>query len=136
MVHSRLGIPCCHCGARVAAAVQVQSLAWELPHAVDVAKENLKTSKFPLCLNGIGSSSGALECRFDPLPSRAQWVQDPVLPQMQHRSQLRLGSDPWPRNSVCCRMSKKVGKKKKKKKEKTKTLKIKKRGVPVVAQPN
>ena len=32
---------------------------------------------------------------------------DPVLLQLQHRSQLWLGSDPWPGNSTCCRMAKK-----------------------------
>ena len=35
------------------------------------------------------------------IPSPAQWVKDPVLPQLQLRSQLRLGSDPWPENSTC-----------------------------------
>lgn len=32
-------------------------------------------------------------------PHLAQWVKDPVLPQLQHRLQLWLGSDPWPGNS-------------------------------------
>ena len=27
-------------------------------------------------------------------------LKDPVSPQLRHRSQLRLGSDPWPRNSI------------------------------------
>ena len=29
------------------------------------------------------------------VPSLAQWIKDPVLPQLQHRSQLWLRSDPW-----------------------------------------
>ena len=45
------------------------------------------------------------------IPSPAQWVKDPALPQLQLRSQLRLGSDPWPGNSICCRATKKGGKK-------------------------
>ena len=31
-------------------------------------------------------------------PSLVQWVKDPALLQLQHRSQLQLKSDPWPRN--------------------------------------
>ena len=40
----------------------------------------------------------------------AQWVKDPAL------SRTRLGSDPWPKNSICCKgaKNKKEGKKKKK----------------------
>ena len=41
------------------------------------------------------------------IPNLAQWVKDPVLPQLWHRLQRQLGSDPWPRNSVCCREAKK-----------------------------
>ena len=43
------------------------------------------------------------------IPSLAQWVTDPVLPQ------LWLRSDPWPGNSVCLGTAKKKKKKKKKK---------------------
>ena len=35
------------------------------------------------------------------IPSLTQWVKDPALPQLWLRSQLQLGSDPWPRNSIC-----------------------------------
>ena len=35
------------------------------------------------------------------IPGPAQWVKDPALPQLWLRSQLQLGSDPWPRNSTC-----------------------------------
>ena len=28
-------------------------------------------------------------------PGPAQWIKDPVLPQLQPRLQLQLGSDPW-----------------------------------------
>ena len=40
-----------------------------------------------------------------------QWVKDPALLQLQMRLQLQLGFDPWPRNSICCRVAKeRVGK--------------------------
>ena len=38
--------------------------------------------------------------------TQIQWVKD--LAQLRFRSQLRLGSDPWPRNSICRRTSKKT----------------------------
>ena len=47
-------------------------------------------------------------------PSPAQWVKDLALPSLWLRSQLQLGSDSWPRNSICCGVAKK-GKKEKKK---------------------
>ena len=50
---------------------------------------------FPLWFNGIGSASEAPGHRFDPWPCR--WAKDPLWPQLWCRSQLRLGSDPWPR---------------------------------------
>ena len=33
-------------------------------------------------------------------------LKDQVLPFLQHRLQLRLRSDPWPRISLCCRVAK------------------------------
>ena len=39
------------------------------------------------------------------IPSLAQWVKDPVLPQLQLRLRLWLGSDPWPRRSISFRQS-------------------------------
>ena len=32
------------------------------------------------------------------VPAVTQWVKDPALPQLQPRSQLWLGFDPWPGN--------------------------------------
>ena len=46
------------------------------------------------------------------IPDWARWVKDPVLPQLCLRSQLRLGSDPWTRNSIYCGVAKKERKKK------------------------
>ena len=46
------------------------------------------------------------------IPSLAQWIKDPALLQQWHRLQLQLGSDPWPGNSICYRVSKKEKKKK------------------------
>ena len=48
------------------------------------------------------------------IPAPAQWVVDLALPQLQLGLQLRLRSDPWPRNSMCCGAVKKKKKKKKK----------------------
>ena len=36
------------------------------------------------------------------VPGPARWVEDLVLLQLWLRSQLRLGSDLWPRTSICC----------------------------------
>jgi len=32
------------------------------------------------------------------IPGPVQWVKDPAMLQLQHRSQLWFGFDPWPRN--------------------------------------
>ena len=40
-------------------------------------------------------------------PAGHSGLKDPALPQLQHRSQLWLKSDPWPRNSACHRVAKK-----------------------------
>ena len=47
------------------------------------------------------------------IPGLAQWVKDPLLLQLQLqlRSRLRLGSDPWPGNSICHGAAKKKKKK-------------------------
>ena len=45
------------------------------------------------------------------LQAQAQRVKDPALPQLQLRSQLWLGSDPWPGNSICPGADEKGGKK-------------------------
>ena len=38
-------------------------------------------------------------------------LKDPALPQLRRRSQLQLGSDPWPGNSICYEVAKKKKKK-------------------------
>ena len=40
--------------------------------------------------------------------SQAQRVKDPALPQLRLRSHLWLGSDPWPRSSICRGLAKKT----------------------------
>ena len=35
------------------------------------------------------------------IPSPAQWVKDPALPQLRLRLQVQLGSDLWPGSSTC-----------------------------------
>ena len=59
--------------------------------------------------NGICGVLGALEHRFNPWSGT---VKDLGLPQLQHRSQLWLRSDPWPVNFICCRAAKKRKEKK------------------------
>jgi len=41
------------------------------------------------------------------IPSPAQWVKDPALLWLWHRSKLWLGPDLWPRSSTCSRVAKK-----------------------------
>ena len=41
------------------------------------------------------------------IPSLASRLKDLAWPQLQHTSQLQLGSNPWPGNSICCRAAKK-----------------------------
>ena len=47
-------------------------------------------------------------------PGLAQWVKDLALPQLGHRLQLWLRSDPWPGNSIGHRAAKKETNKQKK----------------------
>ena len=61
--------------------------------------------EFLLWVNRIGLVLGISGHMFAPWPST--WVRDPVLPQPQFRLQLRLGSNPWPRNSIRCGEAKK-----------------------------
>ena len=51
------------------------------------------------------------------IPGPVQWVKDPVLLQLWHRSKQLLGSDPWSRNSMCLGAVKKKKKKRKRKKK-------------------
>ena len=68
-------------------------------------KKDKGKEEFPLGHNRISGISRALGHRFH-LQPRAM-LKDPVLPQLWHRLQLLLGSDPWPGNSRCRRVVKK-----------------------------
>ena len=62
--------------------------------------------EFQLWLQGIGVSMESWDACLVLCP--AQWVRDLTSTQLWCRSQLWLGSDPWPpRNSICCGMAKK-----------------------------
>ena len=60
--------------------------------------------EFLLWWKGIGCILGTLGHRFD--PRLAQWVKNLALPQLWLRSKLWLGSDPWPKNSICSGVAK------------------------------
>ena len=48
------------------------------------------------------------------IPGPAQQIKGLALPQLQVRSELWLGTDPWPGDSICHRAAKKEKQKKKK----------------------
>ena len=50
---------------------------------------------------GIGSYLYGAGIRVQSL-AQLSGFENPVLLQLQRRSQRRLGSDPWPGNSLCC----------------------------------
>ena len=54
------------------------------------------------CCCTMGSTASWALWDSGSIHSLAPWVKGPLLPQLQLRSQLWLGSDPWPRNSICC----------------------------------
>ena len=79
-----------------------------------------------------GSIPDLVQCNFG-------WLKDPALLQLQHRSQLRLRSDPWPRNSVCLGVAKKEEKRERERERENQpqaciSQNKKWLGVPVVAQ--
>ena len=95
--------------------------AWKLKHILSQLYSNkifLKKWRNSCC-----DATGSAVClelwdtvsipRLNPL---TQWVKDQALPQLQHTLQLQLESDPWSRNSICCREVKKKKKRRRKKK--------------------
>ena len=82
---------------------------WFRWHFKNNNNNNNNNQGFPQWHNGESCIFGVLGSFFSP----AQEVKDLALPQLQFRSKLLLGSDPWPRNSICCKVAKN-GKEKKK----------------------
>ena len=130
----------CRCGSdlvllwlwcRSADAALIHPLAWELTYAEDAAlkrqnkqtNKNNKTNASSRNPRGVPSvvqwdrwclwSAGSI-------PGPAQWVKDPALTRLRHMSQLRLGSDSWPRNSYASGKQKEKKRKKERKKERKK----------------
>ena len=60
-----------------------------------------KASPWSFCSGAMGSEASWERWDSGSIPTLAQWVKDLVLSQLQLRSQLQLGSDPWPRHSIC-----------------------------------
>jgi len=58
---------------------QIQSLTWELPYAMDVAKKKKEKKKweFPLWLSGNEPSSIYEDVGL--IPDLSQWVKDPTM---------------------------------------------------------
>lgn len=61
--------------------------------------------EFPLWRDGISGISAAPGPQVRS-PGPAQWVEDLELTQLRCKLQPQLGSDPWLRNSMCCRAAK------------------------------
>ena len=57
-------------------------------------------------------------------PAQDSGLKDLALPQQWHRLQLLLESEPRPRNSICCQVAKKEGKKKKRKRKERKEIAV------------
>ena len=55
------------------------------------------------CCGATGSAASWEHWDAGSIPSLAQWVRDLALLQFWLSFQLCLGSDPWTRNSICCR---------------------------------
>lgn len=78
-------------------------------HSLEEPKSGDFKSKIrgvPGWCSGISSTLGVLGHRFHPWPSIVGLRTWPCL-QLQLRLQLWLRSDPWPGNSMCCRVAKK-----------------------------
>ena len=76
-----------------------------LPAPQDSEEESQPITKCPgsSCC-GITGPTAALQGQgTGSIPGPAQWVKALVLLQLRCRLQRWLGSDPWPKNSVCCR---------------------------------
>ena len=89
-------------------------MPWVQPKKRKKEKKKKKKRVIPIQSSWGGATGLAASLEFRDagcILGPAQWVKDLVLPQLQCRLPLQLGSDPWPGNSMCCRAAKKEKKK-------------------------
>ena len=76
-----------------------------LPHVRMVLIKKAKDRSSHCGITGLVASWECWDAGL--IPGLEQWVRDLALSQLRLRSQLQFRSDPWPGNSMCCRVAKK-----------------------------
>ena len=94
------------------AVVPIQPLAQKCPYTTFTFVKRKKKKKKKNALRGVPAVEqwdwqhlGSTETQVQS-PAQHSGLLDPAVPWLWLRSQLWLGSDPWPRNSICHRAAK------------------------------